>query len=324
MLEGVGVVCFSASYLIALFFEIARLRFSKENKLLFACSFVATSLGVVAHAAFLYYNDLLQNDHFFASAGGWFSVLAFAVALVALYLALVSKTQFSLFLLPLTLALSVVSLRAGNAAFTPAATCLWVRATHAFSLLLATLVSFFGALCGVMYFWQRDRLRKNVPESSIALPSLEWLSRACRFAANVSVVAIGIGVAGGFYLKIFSGAPSRADLASVGTPSLFLLALFARFYKRRAQPLDVCAFNSIHNLVVCVAMTLLLLFAAFGSSGHWKRLVPPKDEPGALKIEDISMIVVSPTTDNTRETNLRMVALVSRFATQDCLSARRS
>ncbi len=303
MLKGVGVVCFSASYLIAFFFEIARLRFSKENKLLFACSFAATSLGIIAHAAFLYYNDLLQNDHFFASAGGWFSVLSFAVALVALYLALVSKTQFSLFLLPLSLTLSVVSLCAGNAAFTPAATCLWVRATHASSLLLATLVSFFGALCGVMYFWQRGRLRKNVAESPITLPSLEWLSRACRFAANTSVVALGIGVAGGFYLKNFSGAPSLVDLASVGTPCLFLLALFARFYKRRAQPLDVCAFNSIHNFVVCIALALLLLFAAFGSSGHWKRLILPKNAPDATEIEDVSVIDVPPATDNDRASN---------------------
>ena len=293
MLKGVGVVCFSASYLIALFFEIARLRFSRESRFLFACSFSATTLGAIAHAAFLYYNDLLQNDHFFASAGGWFSVLAFAVALVALYLALVSKTQFSLFLLPLTLTLTGVSFFAGNAAFTPAATCLWVRATHASALLLATLVSFFGAICGVMYFWQRSRLRKNVAENSMTLPSLEWLSRACRFAANASVVALGIGVASGFYLKIFSGAPSRADLASVGTPCLFLLALIARFPKRRAQPLDVCALNSIHNFVVCAAMILLLLFAAFGSSGHWKRLTLPENKLGVSETENVPMVVVS-------------------------------
>jgi hypothetical protein len=294
MLKGVGVVCFSACYLIALFFEIARLRFSKEDKLLFACSYVVTLLGCVAHAAFLYYNDLLQNDHFFASAGGWFSVLAFAVVLVALFLSLVAKTQFSLFLLPLALALSVVSLRAGNVAFTPAATCIWVRATHATALLLATLVSFFGALCGVMYFWQRNRLRKNVAESSMTLPSLEWLSRMCRFAANASVVALGIGVAGGFYLKVFSGTSSQADLASVGTPCLFLLALLTRFPKRRAQSLDVCALNSTHNIVVCVAMIVFLLFAAFGPSGHWKRLIAPESESTVLKTENEPIITVPP------------------------------
>ena len=295
MLKGVGVVCFSASYLIALLFEFVRLRFSKESKVLFICSFVATALGAVAHAAFLYYNDLLQNDHFFANAGGWFSVLAFALILVTLYLSLVAKTQFSLFLIPCALSLCVVSLFAGNVAFTPAATCLCVRAFHASSLLLATLVSFFGALCGAMYFWQRSRLRKNVAVVSMTLPSLEWLSRACRFAANASVIALGLGVAGGFYLRIFSGAADRLDLASIGTPLLFLFALFARFPKRRAQPLDVCALNASHNLVVCAAMVIFLFSAAFGQSGHWRRLVSPNDHVGAAAATaPLSMIVVPP------------------------------
>ena len=294
MLKGVGVVCFSASYLIAFLFEIARLRFSKESKFFFTCSFVATALGAVAHAAFLYYNDLLQNDHFFANAGGWFSVLAFTIILVSLYLSLVTKTPFSLFIIPCALALCVISFFAGNVAFTPAATCRCVRATHASALLLAMLVSLFGALCGAMYFWQRSRLRKNVAGSSMTLPSLEWLSRACRFAANTSVIALGIGVAGGFYLRIFSGAEARLDLASVGTPLLFIFALLARFPKRRAQPLDVCALNATHNLVVCATMIVFLFSAAFGPSGHWKRLVPPKDAVGTATADDVSMIGVPP------------------------------
>lgn len=294
MLKGVGVVCFSASYLVAFLFEIARLRFSKESKPLFTCSFVMTALGAIAHAAFLYYNDLLQNDHFFASAGGWFSVLAFAVILVTLYLSFIVKTQFSLFLIPCALTLCVISFFAGNVAFTPAATCLCVRAVHASSLLFATLVSFFGALCGAMYFWQRSRLRKNVAAVSMTLPSLEWLSRACRFAANASVIALGLGVAGGFYLRIFSGAEARLDLASAGTPLLFLFALLARFPKRRAQPLDVCALNATHNLVVCAAMIIFLFSAAFGPSGHWKRLVSPKDAVATPASGDVSMIIIPP------------------------------
>ncbi|MGI6401466.1 MAG: hypothetical protein ACOX0A_05060 [Thermoguttaceae bacterium] len=272
MLEGVSVVCFSACYLIALILEIARLRFVRKAKILSGVAFVTTLAGVVAHAAFLYYNDLLQNDHFFASAGGWFSVLAFTVVLVEIYLAIVSKTQFSLFLLPLALILTGVSLRAGNVAFTPSATCLWVRATHGVSLLLTTLIAFVGAVCGGMYFWQHARLRKHIAESLLSLPSLEWLSRGCRFAANTSVVTLGIGVASGFYLKVFSGAQSHADFAAVGTSILFVVALLARFPKRRARARDVCAINAWHNLVVCAAMAVFLFFAAFGPGSHWRSL----------------------------------------------------
>lgn len=269
MFKGVDVVCFTACYSIAFVFELARLRFAKDSRLFVLIPFVLTALGAVAHASFLYYNDLLQNDRFFSSAGGWFSVLAFAVVLVELYLTLVSKTQFSLFLLPLTLSLIAVSLCVGNVAFPPAATCVWVRATHASALLLAALLSFFGAVSGYMYFWQRNRLRRNVAENSLALPSLEWLSRACRFAANMSVVALGIGVASGFYLKIFSGTESRFDLASIGTPFVFVAALLSRFPKRRARAVDVCATNAIHNFVVGAAMGVLLFSVAFGPNSHW-------------------------------------------------------
>ncbi len=283
MLKGVDVVCFASCYALALLIELARLFLFKDAKFLPKLSLAFMTLGGFAHAAFLYHNDLLQNEHFFASAGGWFSVLAFAVMLTAIYLSLVSpRTPFCLFLAPLTLALTGVAILAGNAVFTPAATCRCVRATHATSLLLATLLAFLGTASGGMYFWQRTRLKRHVAESSIALPTLEWLSRTCRLAANVTVVALGLGVASGFYLKFFSGASARHDLASVCTPILFIVALLARFPKRRAQAVDMCAINAIYNFVVLAAMTLILFFAAFGPSGHWKPLTPQEINVDAI------------------------------------------
>lgn len=289
MLKDAWFAVFFFCYLLSLILELLGLRFTRRTNFLSNLAFWATSFGVVCHAAYLYHNDLLQNDHFFASAGGWFSVLAFAVVLVDLYLSLVSKTSFVFFLLPLTLALTTASILVENATFTPATTCLWVRAIHASSLLLAALLAFFGAAAGAMYFWQRARLKSNVSESSPPLPPLEWLSRACRFAANTTVIALGLGVAGGFYLKVFSGAQSRIDVASIGTPLLFVAALLARLPKRRAKAVDVCAINAAHNFVVGVVLCVLLLFAAFSPEGHWKTLVTQKTNstPASKEVNSI-------------------------------------
>ena len=96
MLEGVDVVCFAACYFLAFIIEIVRFVLFKDRyQSAYLFSVLFASIGVIAPLFFLFHNDLLQNDHFFASAGGWFSVLAFTVALSALYLAVVCpKTQF--------------------------------------------------------------------------------------------------------------------------------------------------------------------------------------------------------------------------------------
>ncbi len=272
MLKGVDVVCFAACYFLAFITEIVRFALFKDRyRTAYFFSILFASLGVTAHAFFLFHNDLLQNDHFFASTGGWFSVLAFTVALSTLYLAVVSpKTQFGLFFYPLALALTGIAIYAQDALFTQKGTCFCVRSVHGASLLIATLLSFVGVLAGAMYLVQRRRLKSSLMQSSFYLPSLEWLSRVCRFAANHSVIALGIGVASGFYLKAFSGAQAGLDLISIGTPILFGAAFIARLPRRRKKALDECAVNAVHNFIVGAFLTILLISALLGIDGHWR------------------------------------------------------
>ena len=277
MLEGVDVVCFAACYFLAFIIEIVRFVLFKDRyQSAYLFSVLFASFGVIAHLFFLFHNDLLQNDHFFASAGGWFSVLAFTVALSALYLAVVCpKTQFGLFFYPLALALTGIAICAQDVLFTQKGTCFCVRSVHGASLLIATLLSFVGVLAGAMYLVQRRRLKGRLTHSSFYLPSLEWLSRVCRFAANHSVIALGLGVASGFYLKAFSGAQARLDLVSIGTPILFGAALIARLPRRRKKAIDECAVNAVHNFIVGASLTILLISALWGIDGHWRHAFIP-------------------------------------------------
>lgn len=272
MLEGVDVICFAACYFLAFIIEIVRFVLFKDRyRTAYILSILFASLGVVAHVSFLLHNDLLQNDHFFASAGGWFSVLAFTVALSTLYLAVVSpKTQFGLFFYPLTLALTGIAIYAQDVLFTQKGTCFCVRSVHGASLLIATLLSFVGVLAGAMYLVQRRRLKSRLTQSSFYLPSLEWLSRVCRFAANHSVIALGLGVVSGFYLKAFSGAQARLDLVSIGTSVLFGTAFIARLPRRRKKAFDECAVNAAHNFIVGATLTILLICALLGIDRHWR------------------------------------------------------
>ena len=101
MLSAIEVICFVACYIFVFLLEVLRFRF-KQNSIWRVVSLALLLLGVFIHGVSLYQNNLLQNDHFFASASGWFSVLAFGLILVQVYLSLIyPKTQFGLFLLPL-------------------------------------------------------------------------------------------------------------------------------------------------------------------------------------------------------------------------------
>ena len=284
MLKGVEVVCFLASYALALILELVRLRYQNRRSLA-ACAFVATLVGAVAHVAFLYQHNLLQNNHFFANASGWLYVLALLVVLVEIYLSLVYKrAQFGLFLLPLVIGLIALGLCAGSATFTETTTFKFARAFHGIALLFTALVSFLGFATGVMYFWQRRRMKSKNARSFLALPSLEWLSKSSRFSANISAVALGFGVASGYYLKLFAGFQARTgaqsvDLVAVGATTLLVFAVASRILIERRGSRDACRADAFHNLICAVVLAVLLLFAIIPQSGHLRILSNEPDVP---------------------------------------------
>ena len=275
MLKGVGVVCFLSCYSLAFVLEMARFWFLKGNRSVRIASLCAAILGVVAHSVFLYYNDLLQNERFFPSAGGWFYLLAFGLVLAWLWLyAAYPKTQFGLFLFPAAIVLVGVGLNVVDVSLSREATCRFVRLTHVVSMLCASLASIWGAIVGLMFFVQRRRLRRKILSSTLALPTIEWLGSAARFATNGVLLALGFGVASGFYLRIF-GASGRAifvpqfDLLACGAIVLFLFAFVANLSRFRREDVELSARDASLSFFCCAVLVALALFTAFVNGGRW-------------------------------------------------------
>ncbi len=299
-MKNVGVVCFLATYFIAFCLEIARFQAARRRsstRIAFQTAAIAVAaFGAFAHGAFLYYNDWLENARFFVDARGWFLVLAFCVVVSHLYLSLVyPKAQFGPFLLPAVFVLCAIGIGASDATFAPEATCRWTRAAHGFSLLAATALTFVGAVSGATYFLQRSRLKRKIFSFDLAPPSLEWLGRTTRFSANVALLFFGIGVASGYYLKIFavrSDAPILfGDPVALAATVLFLAVVFRRIVRMKSDA-DDAADAAILSLVCAVVFAAILAFSAFSTSGHWK--APPPSEPSAPAVSNSDETPISP------------------------------
>ena len=104
MLSGVSIICFAASYAVALALEISRLLFRSGVRGAVMLGFAAA--GLVAHTAFLYYRAVNAAGAPLSSEKDWYLVAAWVLVVVYLYLAVLHpKVPFGLFLLPLALGL---------------------------------------------------------------------------------------------------------------------------------------------------------------------------------------------------------------------------
>jgi ABC-type uncharacterized transport system permease subunit len=202
MLSGVQIICFAASYAVALAMEVSRPLFRSGLRGAVMLGFAGA--GLFAHTAFLLNKAVAAQGSPLSSEQDWYLLAAWV--LVATYLYLIyyyPRTAFGLFLLPLALGL------VGTATFfadpTPyaqgPASKVW-GLIHGTSILLATVSVLIGFAAGLMYFGQARRLKhKRPPTRGLRLPSLEWLQRANSRAIVISVLMLGVGVISGMMLK---------------------------------------------------------------------------------------------------------------------------
>ncbi|HHK42423.1 MAG TPA: cytochrome C assembly protein, partial [Planctomycetaceae bacterium] len=182
-LRGVTIVCFAASYAVALGLEL--LRGVRRIPLRHVLIIGWTAAGLLAHTLFLYQLAYSESSggtsrYIFSSWYDWSLLAAWGVA--AAYLGLVIRrpqNAVGLFLLPLVLALiGAAVFVADRRPFEPVeAQRLW-RTIHAASLLFGTVSVTLGFAAGLMYLYQSYRLKRKHPIPSwFRLPSLEWLQR---------------------------------------------------------------------------------------------------------------------------------------------------
>ncbi len=207
-LSGVTIVCFAASYAVALVLEV--LRCVRRLPLRTVLIVGWTAAGLLAHTIFLYElarsESVAQNGRLvFSSWYDWSLLVAWGVA--AAYLGLLIRrpqNATGLFLLPLVLLLIAGAFFfAERAPFERAAAERVWRTIHAAALLFGTVSVTLGFAAGAMYLYQSYRLKQKRPLPQwFRLPTLEWLQRFNREALLISTVALGIGLLAGIVLNV--------------------------------------------------------------------------------------------------------------------------
>ena len=246
MFSRVHIICFAASYAIALALELSRLLFRSGIRGVVMLGFVVA--GWVAQTSFLYYSAANSTGSPLSSYRDWCLLGAWVLVVVYFYLAWYHpRMHFGVFLLPLVLGLIAVAVvlfpNPVPLAREPASK-VW-GAVHGISLLLATVAVLVGFAAGVMYLGQARRLKnKRTAIGSLRLPSLEWLQQANSRALVVSLLMLAVGVSSGIVLNAINlrhGEPVLPwnDPVVLGTLGLFgwlaLHAVIGVFYRPLRQ-----------------------------------------------------------------------------------------
>jgi ABC-type transport system involved in cytochrome c biogenesis permease subunit len=201
MLHNVEVVCFAASYTVALALEFTRLWFRSGVRGMVMLGFALA--GLLAHTLFLFQRYTVHATPL-SSAFDWYLMAAWGLVVVYLYLTYYHpKNPIGVFILPIVLALiGVAEFLADRASFSATQASRWWGAMHGAFLLLGAIAVILAFVAGVMYLIQARRLKhKRPPPRNFQLPSLEWLARFNTRAILLSVVMLVIGVVAGIVLN---------------------------------------------------------------------------------------------------------------------------
>jgi len=207
MLTGINMLCFAASYAVALGLEVfglwTRVRIRRVALLTMA------SAGVFAHTWYLGRRVAETPAAPLASHQDWYILAAWVLAVI--YLAAkfyYRKSSMGLFLLPAVLGLIGASRFATTVPLaTFQAPRVWGR-IHGFFLMFGTVAVLLGFIAGLMYLIQSYRLKHKLRTwEHLRLPSLEWLERVNSRALAAAALFVG----GGFFTGVLSRLAQTSD-----------------------------------------------------------------------------------------------------------------
>ncbi len=208
--SGVNMLCFTASYGVALALELvglwARPRWRRLAVVL------AGAAGIVAHTWYLGQRAGMSPWAPLSSPHDWY--LAAAWALAVIYVALVlyqPRASTGLFLLPVMLALIAASRWASTEPIAAFEAPRFWGLVHGIFLMLGTVAVLLGFVAGVMYLLQSYRLKQKIPaDKNFRLPSLEWLERVNSRSLGAAAVLVAMG--------FFTGVLTRLATANGAVP----------------------------------------------------------------------------------------------------------
>ena len=173
-LSGISVVCFAASYAVALGCEASRLFFRSGVRGIVMVGFATA--GLFAHTLYLGWRAVTESAVPLSSPADLYLLLAWLLAAGYLWLTLANpRTPVGLFLLPIVLALVGVATFAPNvpSPLLQDSTSRFWGWFHAALHLVWTSGVVLSAVAGLMWLIQAGRLaRKQPPLRGFRMPSL--------------------------------------------------------------------------------------------------------------------------------------------------------
>ena len=278
-ISGISVVCFAASYLVALVCEASRPLFRSGLRGAILVGFATA--GVVAHTLFLAWRAANEPAVPLSSAFDWYLLAAWMLAGGYLWLLVANpRTQVGLFLLPVVLALVGAAQLSSRAPFPQSpATQVWGAIHGSFNLAASVAVA-GGAVAGLMWLIQAARLaRKRAPAQGLRLPSLELLATATGRAAWISAWTAAAGFVSGLVLNAVNRQRGLLETVPWNDPVVLRMgmlvvwlvaaAVVARALARRPEAARVTAWLSLASFAV---LTASILWGLLGTTRHG---VPP-------------------------------------------------
>ncbi len=291
LFSNVGIICFAASYFVALLLEVSRFFFRSGFR--GAVMFGFAAAGWVAHSAYLYHQIVFRNGHMFDSVQGWLFAVAWVIAALYLYLAIYfPKTPFGLFLLPLSLISIVAGTFFADTSPFPADSVgqTW-RIVHGISFLLVTVTILLGFVTGVMYLVQASNLKHKRPMlGRWRLPTLEWLQVTNARLIGFLIVALAVGILSGFAINELNLRQHRLsvsplDLMVLVTLVMFLFLLLFAVTIKKWSPAREGRHLAFVTLTCFAALVVMLIFGLLSSAAHWHMIAPLDDSSTGSPVE---------------------------------------
>ena len=273
---NISVFCFAASYTVALMLELSRLFFRSGIRgvllISFACAgLLAQTLFVIARLSHESGRDTLD----------WYLLVAWILAAIYLYLIFYHpKVPLGIFLLPLVLTLIAFAEYLPEESGYPMGKSAWGM-VHGFSLLLGTVVIFFGFIGGVSYLMQSRRLQKKRAPVRFRLPSLEWTEKITARCIVVAAILLATGVLSGIALNAREGEVPWSDPVVLSSGFLLLWLTVAMLFNAVYRPSRQG--RKVAYLTLVSAVFLLLVLAV-------TRLVPSAHPTREMPLDEISHI----------------------------------
>jgi ABC-type uncharacterized transport system permease subunit len=267
-MDNISVFCFAASYSVALLLELSRLFFRSGIRGVLLISFAFA--GLLAQTLFVVARLSQESS---GNTLDWYLLVAWVLAAIYLYLLFYHpRVPLGIFLLPLILALIALAEYLPQESGYPMGKSAWGM-VHGFSLLLGTVVIFFGFIGGLVYLIQSRRLQNKQVTVRFRLPSLEWTEKITARCIVVAAILLATGVLSGIALNARGGEVPWSDpvVWSSGLLLLWLAAamIFNAVYRPSRQG------RKIAYLTLVSALFLLLVLAVtrFVPSAHPTRKI---------------------------------------------------